>query len=53
MTSKDAKSVKGLIEILEESSQKVPEDLKALSYSSGRFQGRGGMCMEFRSDFGT
>jgi ATP-dependent RNA helicase DDX5/DBP2 len=37
MTSKDAKNVRGLISILEESGQKVPEDLKSLS-----FGGRGG-----------
>ena len=44
ITNKDSKSVKGLIEILEESSQKVPDDLKALSYTGGRFQARGGLC---------
>ena len=42
MTNKDGKMVKSLIEILEESGQKVPEDLRTLAQTSGRFGGRGG-----------
>ncbi|XP_063693300.1 uncharacterized protein LOC134825090 [Bolinopsis microptera] len=41
MTNKDGKMVKSLIEILEESGQKVPEDLRTLAQTSGRFGGRG------------
>lgn len=41
MTNKDGKMVKNLIEILEESGQKVPDDLRALGHTNGKFGGRG------------
>ena len=47
MTNKDAKMVKNLIEILEESGQKVPDDLRALGHTGGKFGGRGGKSDQF------
>ena len=47
MTNKDGKMVKNLIEILEESGQKVPDDLRALGHTGGRFGGRGGKSIFF------
>jgi len=41
MTNKDGKMVKQLIDILQESGQKVPDDLRSLSFSGGKFGGRG------------
>jgi len=41
MTSKDGKMARALIDILEESGQKVPEDLRALMHTGGKFGGRG------------
>ena len=35
MTGKDAKSARGLIEIMEESGQKVPESLRTLAMRGG------------------
>lgn len=42
MTNKDAKMVKPLIDILDESEQKVPDDLRALANANPR-GGRGGI----------
>ena len=47
MTNKDGKMVKNLIEILEESGQKVPDDLRALGHTNGKFGGRGGKSINF------
>lgn len=48
MTAKDGKNVRGLIAVLEEAKQKVPEELRQLQFGSGgrgekrRFNGGGG-----------